>query len=375
MKFAANVLRSDEKAVYALRSLYKKYGYNQYKMNKFEEYDLYVRNKDFLISDSVITFTDTRGRLMALKPDVTLSIIKNSKELKNTVQKLYYNENVYRISKGTYDYKEIMQAGLECIGDIDLYNITEVLMLAYESLKTVSDEFIMDISHMGLLNAITDTLTSDFAVKKQILGYIGEKNFHSLKTILLSSGIEEKKATEFIDTVSVYGKPDKVIEKLSQTDISKEAAKALDELKNIYKILKAFDAAENINFDFSVVNDMNYYNGIVFRGFIKDVPTGILSGGQYDTLMKKMGKNTKAIGFAVYLDLLERLNEPDENYDADIVLLYDENTDEEQLVKSVKMLMENGKSVLPAKAIPEKAKYKQLLKMGKGGIEILETDN
>lgn len=375
MKFAENVLRSDEKAVYALRSLYKKYGYNQYKMNKFEEYDLYVRNKDFLISDSIITFTDTRGRLMALKPDVTLSIIKNSKELKNTVQKLYYNENVYRISKGTYDYKEIMQAGLECIGDIDLYNITEVLMLAYESLKTVSDEFIMDVSHMGLLNAIIDTLTSDFTVKKQILGYIGEKNFHSLKTLLLNSGIEEKKATEFIDTVSVYGKPDKVIEKLSGKEISEEAKKALSELESIYKILKAFDASENINFDFSVVNDMNYYNGIVFRGFIKDVPTGILSGGQYDKLMEKMGKHTKAIGFAVYLDLLERLNEPDENYDADIVLLYDENTDEEQLVKSVKMLMENGKSVLPAKAIPEKAKYKQLLKMGKGGIEILETDN
>ena len=120
---------------------------------------------------------------------------------------------------------------------------------------------------------------------------------------------------------------------------------------------------------------MNYYNGIVFRGFIKDVPTGILSGGQYDKLMEKMGKHTKAIGFAVYLDLLERLNEPEENYDADIVLLYDDKTSEEQLVKSVKMLMENGKSVLPSKVVPENAKYRQLLKIGKGGIEILETDN
>ena len=73
------VLSGSEKAVYALRSLYTSYGYVQYKMSKFEEYDLYVRNKDFLVSDAVITFTDTDGKLLALKPDVTLSIIKNGR--------------------------------------------------------------------------------------------------------------------------------------------------------------------------------------------------------------------------------------------------------------------------------------------------------
>ena len=69
------VIKNDERAIFALRSLYRRYGYAQYKMSRFEEYDLYVRNKDFLVSDSVITFTDTNGKLMALKPDVTLSIV------------------------------------------------------------------------------------------------------------------------------------------------------------------------------------------------------------------------------------------------------------------------------------------------------------
>ena len=68
-----------EKVMFGLRSLYRSYGYTQYKMSKFEEYDLYAKNKDFLISDGVITFTDTNGKLMALKPDVTLSIIKNKR--------------------------------------------------------------------------------------------------------------------------------------------------------------------------------------------------------------------------------------------------------------------------------------------------------
>ena len=93
-------LKQDESAVYRLRELYETYGYTRYKMSKFEEYDLYVRNKSFLVSDHVITFTDTNGKLMALKPDVTLSIIKNMQDRTGQVQKLFYNENVYRISKG-----------------------------------------------------------------------------------------------------------------------------------------------------------------------------------------------------------------------------------------------------------------------------------
>ena len=68
-------LSLQEKVIFTLRKLYRENGYTQYRMSKFEEYDLYARNKDFLISDSVITFTDTNGKLMALKPDVTLNHI------------------------------------------------------------------------------------------------------------------------------------------------------------------------------------------------------------------------------------------------------------------------------------------------------------
>ena len=98
MKFSDDVIKNDEKAIFKLRTLYRKYGYKQYKMNKFEEYDLYLKNKDFLVSDGIITFNDTNGKLMALKPDVTLSIVKNSRD--GELNKLYYSENVYRLSHG-----------------------------------------------------------------------------------------------------------------------------------------------------------------------------------------------------------------------------------------------------------------------------------
>ena len=106
-----NVLSKEEWTAFTLRALYAEHGYEKYRMSKFDEYDLYVRNKDFLVSESVITFTDTDGKLLALKPDVTLSILKNAK-LQGGAMKVYYNENVYRVSKGTRTYKEIMQVGL-----------------------------------------------------------------------------------------------------------------------------------------------------------------------------------------------------------------------------------------------------------------------
>ena len=73
-------MTNEEKLIYALRSLYEQNGYRRYKMSKFEEYDLYANNKDILESEGIITFTDTNGKLMALKPDVTLSVIRNTND-------------------------------------------------------------------------------------------------------------------------------------------------------------------------------------------------------------------------------------------------------------------------------------------------------
>ena len=130
MDFDTAILKNEERITFALRSLYARFGYVQYKMSKFEEYELYMNNKDFLISSDIISFTDTNGRLMALKPDVTLSIVRASRPGPGLVQKVYYDENVYRISKSSRSFREIRQVGLECIGDVDDYCIGEVLTLA-----------------------------------------------------------------------------------------------------------------------------------------------------------------------------------------------------------------------------------------------------
>ncbi len=360
-------LKDEEKAIFALRALYQKYGYMPYKMCKFEEYDLYLKNKDFLISDNIITFTDTDGRLMALKPDVTLSIIKNFNDINGSVKRVYYNENVYRAPKGTENFKEIMQSGLECIGNIDDYTIYEVLMLAAESLNTVSCDYVIDISHLGIVSSIIDEQDLSDEIKKQVMKCIGEKNLSELCAIEKRENIDLSKVKELNAT---YGSLDKVLPFLNSLSCTKEVTQLI-------KILTALEKSGykgKVRIDFSIISDMKYYNGFVFKGFINGIPSSVLSGGQYDRLMKKMKRNEQAIGFAIYLDMLEILDENSQAYDADTVILYDENTDIDAVNEAVKRFSKNGKSVTAQRILPENSRFKQVVKLSKGGAEILENN-
>lgn len=356
MELKSEYMRTEEKVIFALRELYSKYGYAQFKMSKFEEYDLYVKNKDFLVSDSVITFNDTNGKLLALKPDVTLSIIKNSTD-SSGVQKLYYNENVYRVSKNTHSFKEIMQTGLECIGNIDTYNICEVVTLAAKSLSAISDKFVLDISHMGLISSVLTETSED--VKAQILKFISEKNTHDLITLCEKENID---SSVIVALINVSGTAEEIKQKLSDIPFSENSKSALDEINTVADILSSVPESNKIHFDFSIVNDMNYYSGIVFKGYIEGIPTGILSGGRYDLLMNKMGKKSGAIGFAVYLDFLERFMEETKEFDTDILLLYSDTDKLSEVLKTVDTLTTQGNRVLAEKTVPEGLKYKTLLR-------------
>ncbi len=367
MEIKSGVLKNEEKAIFELRELYSKYGYMQYKMSKFEEYDLYVRNKDFLVSDNVITFTDTDGKLLALKPDVTLSIIKNSKDEPNSTRRVYYDENVYRVAKTGKSFKEIMQVGLECIGNIDDYCIYEVLMLAAKSLESISENFVLDVSHIGIASAVIEEMGADLQTSKALVKCMGEKNVHEISALCRENGLD---GSVLAKLVSTYGSADKVIPELLK--IENETVKS--ETQKLSRIINALcetnkDFADKIRIDFSVINDMSYYNGFVFKGFVDGISDGILSGGQYDKLLSKMGRKSGAVGFAVYLDMLERLSGADKSFDADAVLLYNEDTPLAELVSAVELLKGKGMTVSAQMNIPEKLKYAKLYRVTDKGAE------
>jgi ATP phosphoribosyltransferase regulatory subunit len=327
-------------------------------MSKFEEYDLYVKNKEFLVSDSVITFTDTNGRLMALKPDVTLSIVKNTKEHCGTVQRLYYDENVYRVSASTRAYKEIMQAGLECIGDVGTLELSEVIGLAAQSLALISEESLLTISHLGI---VSDLISREeiYEDRKELLTYIGERNSQGIVRLCERCNAPRELKEQILGLISAYGPAKTVLPGLLEQNWGAEARIALEELAAVTQTLEEAWGI-SVCIDLSLVSNMNYYNGFMFRGFVKGIPTSVLNGGQYDNLMKRMGKSSKAVGFAVYLDLLERMGDADE-LDADVLLLYGKGDPADDVLRCAEKIRAAGESVSVQQRIPEKMHYGRLV--------------
>ena len=301
-----SLLSQSEKIIFALEKIYQSRGYLPYRMSKFEEYDLYANNKSFLVSDRVITFTDTDGTLMALKPDVTLSMIKNLEDRPDATQKLFYRENVYRVAGGSGSFREIMQTGLECIGRVGRDEITEVISLAAESLETVSDRFVLELSDLDVTGTLLSLMELPPSKAGDMWKAIGGRDVDGIYGIAGECGSPEQIAKATAELVMLNGGIAETVGKAEAILSDTPAAEPMKRFAKTLKTLSSSPFAENITVDFSVTGDINYYSGIIFKGFVAGIPSAVLSGGRYDRLMRSMKKRSSAIGFAVYTDALER---------------------------------------------------------------------
>jgi ATP phosphoribosyltransferase regulatory subunit len=373
MPALAQALKNEEHFMLALRELYRQHGYQRYKMSKFEEYDFYAENKSFLLCDNIITFTDLDGRLMALKPDVTLSIVKNVRD-DGAVQKLYYDENVYRARPGDRAYREILQTGLECIGELDDYSVGEVVMLACRSLRELSPDYILDLSHLGYLSALLRKAGLPPESSEALLGLIRDKNEAAVGEYCAQRGVSALYSRRLARLAGAYGPFEEMITLLAEYSVDESTAQAVAELRGVYEHLKVCGCASGVNIDLSIVNDMRYYNGIIFQGFAAGVPAAVLSGGRYDRLLRKFGRRAGAVGFALYLDLLERLLRQDDPFDADVLLLYDEKTPSTAVAGAVQELTESGLSVLARRGETRGLRCRRTMRMTEGGARDIGDD-
>jgi len=362
-------LKKDEKMILILRQLYEQFGYKKYNMSKFEEYSLYVENKNFLKSQNIVTFNDMNGKLLALKPDVTLSIAKNSNASIDNTEKLYYIENIYRLSKENREYKEINQIGLELMGDLDLYGVSEVLYLAITSLRIINPDYILDVSHMGFVASFLDALLIDYEAKEKLLDCIRSKNMHELKMIAQKAKVPDFYIERLLKMVSISGNFADGIKIAEEIIVNEGMKKAVIELQELERLCKESNYYPNVQLDFSIINDIDYYGGIIFQGYVENIPHAILSGGRYDYLMEKFGKNAGAIGFALYLDDLGRYDKEAVSFDVDAVVLYDEKSDYKALSSKISQMREQGLRIRMCKTIPSDIRYKYIYVFKSGELE------
>ena len=308
MEFDLSYLQPKERASFALRALYEAAGCRKYHMGRFEEYGLYQENRSFLSSEQVITFTDLDGRLLALKPDVTLSIAKTAQPAEGETLKYYYHENVYRPSAESHTFKEISQMGLEVLGKVDGGQVQQTVLLAAESLEQLGAAWVLEVSHMGYLFGLFDALEVPANARPALLKLLREKNAHELRAAAKTAGLSEDAADTLTQLLDLCGGYEETLARAEGFCKNERMRAAAAELRALAAPLKA--AGGSIRLDLTLAGEMEYYNGLVFQGYLQGLPRPLLKGGRYDLLMQKFTPGADAVGFAVYLDELDRLSAP-----------------------------------------------------------------
>ncbi|MGN1060638.1 MAG: ATP phosphoribosyltransferase regulatory subunit [Candidatus Coproplasma sp.] len=352
---------SENSVIQSLVSLYKSYGYKLYKPSCFEEYSLYQDNKDFLIGKNVIAFSDLSGRLMAMRPDVTLSLIKHSDLKEGVLEKYYYNEKVYRQSAGSKEFKEVSQVGAEIIGAVDGASVCEAAILMCETLASISSEYVLDVSHMGF----TEGLLNEFAEgRNEVKECLNSKNLHDFIKLSQKYGYSDKLVSAFKIALDAEGEPKSALKKAQGAVLNEQMATALNSLSTLCNRLDGFGYGDKIKIDFSVTNNADYYNGEVFNGYVNGIFHRILSGGRYDKLIDKFGKFGGAVGFALYLGELDRYFAK-EREEVDYLIIYD-IISEDAALKTANERINAGYSVRISNRDDGSVRYKDLINLADG---------
>ena len=324
-----------------IRKMYDSYGYKKISLPSFEEYDLYNENKDF-IDRNVLTVMSPNGKLLALRPDITLSVAKKvSKDQSLKYSKIYYQENTYNLTKYV-GYEEDEQLGIELIGKESTFLDFEIINLAVKSLDIINKKSMIVLSHVGFISSVFENFDLEYEIKEEILDCINRKNSHDIQKILKKNEHISENVKKLIYKIpELSGNLENIEKELLKYEINGNTKKILSELKQLNSLLMKFYKKSKIVFDFSVVKNLNYYNGIILQGYIEDFPNVILTGGRYDKLFEKFGVDTGAVGFAILTDGLKGYYKDTDKKDFEVLIAYD-NSDFEKLVEIVNDFQKKG---------------------------------
>ncbi|TDT71457.1 ATP phosphoribosyltransferase regulatory subunit [Hypnocyclicus thermotrophus] len=366
----------EETLIIKFRKLFESYGYEKIKVNTFETYDTYFKNKDIINNEKVLKIIHPNGSLYALRADMTMIIAKKfandfqTKDI-NISEKVYYYDNIFRNEFGINGgLKEKRQVGIENLGTNGIFNDVETIILALNSLETISDNYILEISNVELLKSIFKNINITEDDKNIVLKFIFTKNRDELLKFLDNLKIETNYKNIIDDITTCYGSINDILIKLSKYNELKDSLNYFNNLK----LYIGERQLKKIKINFSISNSLEYYTGLILQGFVEDINNPIIIGGRYDNLSKRFGKAFPAIGFAIDLDsLIKKLDI--KHHLADYLIFYTEES--VKFLQDIDNLRKQGKTVKisPYKKLTNKTieelhkKYKNICKYVGGELK------
>lgn len=337
-----------------LKKRFFTYGYRQVQTSVFEDYDLYAAIAGTINKDDMIKVVDSSGKVLVMRPDMTIPITRMAAaEKKQNVDnsRLFYVQDVFRQSFEQTDRKEITQAGVECFGESTAENDAEIIALAIQSLKDLGfHSFKLEVGHAGFFKALINELQIPLEKTEQIKALIQSKNVAELETFL--ADLPAKK--ELIDAVReipmLYGDPQTVMKRADKLALNDTMKQTIQKLRDVYELLEVYALTDYVVFDLGLINNMNYYTGVIFQGFVQNLGKPVLMGGRYDQLAENFYTDMPAIGFACDVDsLLQAIykqNKSGKTFVPDSILLVYERSTQKEALSAASDLREAGYSVI-----------------------------
>lgn len=314
-----------------INNIFNLYGFHNVQTPTFEFFDIFNKERGSVPSKNLYKFFDREGNTLVLRPDLTPSIAriaaKNYMDV-NVPIKLCYNANTYiNNSELQGKLKEITQLGCELIGDDSVEADAEMVALVVNSLKSAGfDKFLVEIGQVDFYKGLLEECGFEDEIEEELRVRIENKNFFGVEELLDSKDITSNVKDTFLKLPSLFGSSD-VLDKAKELATNEKSLKAIEKLEEVYSILVDYGVADYISFDLGMLSNFNYYTGIIFKAYTYGTGDAIVAGGRYDKLLSQFGKDSAAIGFAVYMDqLLMAMSSQKMEGDTDYVyevLIYD----------------------------------------------------
>ncbi|MGI5997705.1 MAG: ATP phosphoribosyltransferase regulatory subunit [Lutispora sp.] len=291
-----------------IESIFLQEGYIQMEPPTFEDFDRYTYLNKRLTRESMVKVIGGGSKVFILRPDITTSIIKSliprwQKDLK---LKLFYNSTVYR-NQESESVKEIKQMGVEYLGEDSLKADKEVILLALKILNELNDMFILEMSSSKYINGLFNKIDAEENVKKQLKNLIYRKNRYELMSFIEDLNLSKDIYDILANIMDFQGSIEAVEYKIKQYYMNQEMEEALCEIKSLNEVIESEGYKDKIQVDMSMITELDYYDGLIFKGYLPNSYKAIINGGRYDSFTKMFGNKVPAIGFCIDIDELTEM--------------------------------------------------------------------
>lgn len=317
-----------------IETVFNRYGYNNIETPIFEYYEVFSDVSGSVSPEQMYKFFDRDGSILALRADMTppiARVVATEYTKEELPLRFCYFGKAFRYNENYQGkLREFSQAGIELIGVNSDYADAEVISVAVNSIiATGLENFRIDIGQVDFFNGIVEEAGFDDSTIYQIQNMIAQKDYIALEEILEDTDIPENIRNIFLNLPKLVGSVE-VLESTKKIVNNKKAIDAICKLENLYSIFKSYGIEKYISFDLGMITHLNYYTGIIFRGYTYGTGFSIIDGGRYDKLIYEFGMDEPAVGFGIrineILNAIERQNIDIEIKRADTLLVYSEDS-------------------------------------------------